>query len=545
MQQRINILHPLEGISADTEIPSRFTFPFHYTPHPLTLAAAHQLQDYLALRTDWKEEMEKGKMFGVLIVRTPEQGMGFLAAFSGNLAGSNQHEYFVPPVYDMLLPDGFFKKEEANISSINREIKTIEESEEFIRAQNGLTTIQQKAKALIASARLQLKDEKRKRDELRRQHPSEEEKREMIRQSQYQKAELKRLEVQLNQEIAEKKGAVEAFEHRIEVLKEERKTRSAALQMKLFSQFILLNAKGETKDLCEIFKNTRQGIPPAGAGECALPKLLQYAYLHHYQPVAMGEFWWGQSPKDEIRRQGQFYPSCKSKCEPILKHMLVGLQVEENPLLINRHKDTQLEIVYEDDWLLVVNKPEGMLSVPGKDGLQSVYQYIKDNYPKADGPLIVHRLDMSTSGLLLIAKTKLVHEKLQQQFETRNVDKTYIAILEGIPTHSEGIIKLPLCPDIDNRPQQMVSYELGKPAVTIYKVIETVNRQTRIELHPITGRTHQLRVHMAHPDGLNCPIVGDELYGTSGNRLMLHAERLSFIHPVNGQRLKVTAPAPF
>lgn len=251
----------------------------------------------------------------------------------------------------------------------------------------------------------------------------------------------------------------------------------------------------------------------------------------------MAEFWWGDSPKNEIRHHGYYYPSCKGKCEPILQHMLQGLEVDENPLLDNVHKDTELETVFEDEWLVVVNKPAGMLSVPGKaEDMDSVYHRLKKKYPDATGPMIVHRLDMATSGLLLVAKTKEVHQHLQAQFENRSIKKRYIALLDGVIAETEktGRISLPLCLNPLDRPRQMVNEEYGKEAVTEYQIITNSRNCTRIAFYPLTGRTHQLRVHAAHPKGLNCPILGDELYGKKADRLYLHAEYIEFRHPVYG-----------
>ena len=367
-------IHYLNIDSDGIELPSEFTFPFHYTPHPLTVKAAHEVQNYIASRTDWTEELSAGKMFGVLIVQTPDEKVGYLAAFSGNLAGSNLHQFFVPPVYDLLQPDGFFRIEEANISAINKQIKELEGSQQLKDMRSRLAACQAQASQTLADAKQQMKEAKLAREQQRAEGISEEEQKNLIRESQFQKAEYKRLEKKLKEETQQQEEELKHMEHLICQLKQERKVRSAALQQKLFEQFRMLNAKGEVKDLCELFKDTPQGAPPAGTGECALPKLLQYAYLHQLKPLAMGEFWWGKSPKEEIRHAGHFYPSCKGKCEPILKHMLVGLQVEKNPLAENIHQDTKPEIVYEDDWLVVVNKPAGMLSVPGKEALNSVYQ---------------------------------------------------------------------------------------------------------------------------------------------------------------------------
>ena len=458
------MIHSFPIATNNLPLPQLFTYPFHYTPHPLCVKAAEEVQQYLQSRTDWYEELQQGKMFGVLVVKTSTGEVGFLAAFSGNLAGSNHHDYFVPPVYDLLNPDGYFKEEEARISAIN---------------------------------------------------------------------------VMLNH-------TNDNYQEIIEALKEERKQRSIALQQWIFEQFRLRNARGEEQDIYSIFTQTAHRNPPAGTGECAAPKLLQYAYLNKLQPLAMAEFWWGDSPKGEIRRHGHYYPACRHKCEPILNFMLQGLEVEPNPLLTSNTDATQLETVYEDDYLLVVNKPAGMLSVPGKTGQASVLTLLQERYPDATGPILVHRLDMATSGLLLAAKDKDTHALLQKQFEGRTVKKRYIALLEGIPqAEPKGFIRLPLRPDFDNRPLQMVCYEYGKPAVTRYEIMDTENNRTRMAFYPETGRTHQLRVHAAHPEGLNCPIVGDPLYGQPADRLYLHAERLEFRHPVTGQRLQIQKEAPF
>lgn len=532
---------PTEGIA----LPKAFTFPFHYTPHPLTRLAADEVRQYLLTRDDWQEELRQGKMFGVLVIKDTEGKLGYLAAFSGNLAGSNHHAFFVPPVYDLLQPDGFFRIEEAEISGINHRIAAMEASEAYCSAQEEWKKAEEEAQATLASEKQKLKEAKNLREQRRKEGISPEEAEAMSRESQFQKAEFKRLERRLKEKVQAAGEAFQAFKQEIQVLRRERKTRSAALQMRLFAQFRMLNARGEVKDLCEIFRSTPQKTPPAGAGECALPKLLQYAYLHQLQPLAMGEFWWGMSPKDEIRREGHFYPSCKGKCEPILKHMLVGLNVEPNPLEEDVHRQTALEILYEDEWLVVVHKPAGMLSVPGKNDLDSILQRLHNLYPKATGPLIVHRLDMATSGLLLAAKTKEVHKELQALFETRLIQKRYTALLEGELETDEGIIDLPICPNPMDRPRQMVSREYGKRAVTSYRVLERKGGSTRVTFYPHTGRTHQLRVHAAHPEGLNHPIVGDDLYGQPSDRLYLHAASLEFVHPVTGEKLHIVKEADF
>lgn len=542
------MLHRFTTSITDIPLPERFTYPFCYTPHPLCILAAKEVQSYLTRQTAWKDELRQGKMFGVLIVQTEHGETGYLAAFSGILAGKNLHPFFVPPVYNLLQPQGFFKIEEENISSINRNIRQLENDKAYAALSAELARTIQSAENILATAKAQLKEAKTAREQRRKEKElNAQEEAELIRESQFQKAEYKRLERSWKARITTLQTQTEDWERRISALKSERKTRSAALQQKLFEQFGMLNYRGEVKNLCEIFGQTVHKTPPAGAGECAAPKLLQQAYLHGWKPIAMAEFWWGDSPKTEIRHHGHYYPACKGKCEPILQHMLQGLQVEENPMLKRMQVPSQnLEIVYEDPWLSVINKPAGMLSVPGKEDAVSVYSLMREQYPEADGPLTVHRLDMATSGLMLIAKTKRVHQNLQAQFKNRLVRKRYVALLEGIVPKDKGTVDLPLCLNPLDRPRQMVHTEHGKPAITDYQVLERLDgKRTRIAFYPRTGRTHQLRIHAAHPLGLHCPIIGDELYGEKADRLYLHAEYLEFVHPVSGEIIRIERKADF
>lgn len=542
------MLHRFTTSITDIPLPERFTYPFCYTPHPLCILAAKEVQSYLTRQTAWKDELRQGKMFGVLIVQTEHGETGYLAAFSGILAGKNLHPFFVPPVYNLLQPQGFFKIEEENISSINRNIRQLENDKAYAALSAELARTIQSAENILATAKAQLKEAKTAREQRRKEKElNAQEEAELIRESQFQKAEYKRLERSWKARITTLQTQTEDWERRISALKSERKTRSAALQQKLFEQFGMLNYRGEIKNLCEIFGQTVHKTPPAGAGECAAPKLLQQAYLHGWKPIAMAEFWWGDSPKTEIRHHGHYYPACKGKCEPILQHMLQGLQVEENPMLKRMQVPSKnLEIVYEDPWLSVINKPAGMLSVPGKEDAVSVYSLMREQYPEADSPLTVHRLDMATSGLMLIAKTKRVHQNLQAQFKNRLVRKRYVALLEGIVPKDKGTVDLPLCLNPLDRPRQMVHTEHGKPAITDYQVLERLDgKRTRIAFYPRTGRTHQLRIHAAHPLGLHCPIIGDELYGEKADRLYLHAEYLEFTHPITGETVRITKEAEF
>lgn len=547
------LLHSFRTSVAGIPLPEKFTFPFCYTPHPLCVSAAEEVQAYLARQDGWQEELAQGKMFGVLVVETEKGEIGYLAAFSGILAGKSVHPFFVPPVYDLQQPQGFFKAEEEQISHINARIAQLETDAEYTKLLCRLTALQQTAGETLKEVRQQMKAAKEKREERRRQASlpagcriTPEEENALIRESQFQKAEYKRMERAWKARIAPLQQAVSAREACIQTLKAERKARSAALQQKLFEQFRMLNYRGEVKTLCDIFEQTVHKTPPAGAGECAAPKLLQQAYLHGWKPVAMAEFWWGASPKTEIRHHGHYYPACKGKCEPILKHMLQGLEVDENPMLKELQRtDRKLETVYEDEYLAVVGKPAGMLSVPGKEDAVSVYSLMRRQYPDTDSPLIVHRLDMDTSGLLVIAKTKQVHQHLQAQFKNRSVRKRYIALLEGTVVPDKGRIELPLCPNPLDRPRQMVHTGYGKPAITDFEVLERKDNRTRIAFYPRTGRTHQLRVHAAHPLGLHCPIIGDGLYGKKAGRLYLHAETLEFTHPVTGEKISITQAPDF
>lgn len=327
------------------------------------------------------------------------------------------------------------------------------------------------------------------------------------------------------------------------------KKMSQDLQLWLFHQYRFLNARGETKDLVEVWQDYHSSprirqkfpLPPGGTGDCCAPKLLQYAYQHHLKPVCMAEFWWGESPKSEIRHHEQFYPACRGKCKPVLTWMLQGLDVDPNPEEAGFPHLTP-EIVYEDEVIAVLNKPAGMLSAPGKTDDYSVATWAQERWSNA---MIVHRLDMGTSGLIIVAKTKEAYLALQEQFVKRTVKKRYIALLEGTVKESKGRITLPLRFDPVNRPRQIVDYKKGKSAVTEYEVLETIGSKTLIALSPHTGRTHQLRMHCAHPDGLGCPIVGDELYGQKAERLCLHCDQITFAHPMTGERMHFELPRPF
>lgn len=541
-------------------LPDKFTFPFYYQPHPLAIKASEQLQNYLIHQSDFKHNfgLEEdftdpiGKMFGVLVVQTLNKQLGFIAAFSGKLADSNQHLYFVPPVFDMLATDGFFLEQEERLNEINRLVESLEMKQSYREAKEAYFSFLNDKEAQLLEAKQLLKINKAERKQQRltqKQLVSETEfveiEADLIKQSLRDKHEYNVLLKQLTANEASLKQSVDVYNEELNELKNERKTKSNSLQNQLFDQYQFLNKANEKKGLREIFSSTVFGVPPAAAGECAAPKLLQFAFGQGLTPICMAEFWWGNSPSSEIRQHKNYYPACTGKCEPILGHMLNGIELENNPLLINPAENRDFKVLYEDDDLLVVNKPEGFLSVPGISIEDSIYSRIKAMYPQATGPIVVHRLDMATSGLLVLALNKEAHKKIQNQFIKRLVTKRYIALLDGEIKQNSGEINLPLRGDLDDRPRQMVCFADGKPSKTRYEVLEIKNQQTRIRFFPITGRTHQLRMHAAHQLGLNSPIIGDDLYGKKASRLHLHAEYLAFKHPTTKENLEFSVEPDF
>lgn len=536
---------------SDYTLPKRFTFPFYYSPHPLSELAAKELQSHLETQTDWKHDFQQtGKMFGILIVQKKNGDIGYLSAFSGKLADSNHLPRFVPPVFDMLAEQSFFLQGQEELNLLNAEVKALEANPKVITARQELkqANLQSTEEIRAQKQRMKLGKEERKaiRDQARIDLEEEDAravKEELNQESIREKLQLRNLSNYWKEEIAKKQATVEQYTSEIEQLKELRKNKSNALQQQLFESYHFLNQAGEEQSLLDIFKD----LPslPAAAGECAAPKLLQYAFQHQLKPIAMAEFWWGSAPQSEIRKHGHYYPSCQGKCKPILGHMLQGIEVDDNPMLVNPAIGKKLSTVYEEDDFLVIHKPAEMLSVPGINIEDSVYIRMKEKYPKATGPLVVHRLDMATSGLMLIAKNKETHKHLQRQFIKRSIKKRYVALLDGIIEDDKGVVDLPLRVDLDDRPRQVVCYEHGKSGRTLWEVVERTDQHTRIHFYPITGRTHQLRVHAAHASGLNTPILGDDLYGQKDKRLHLHAERLEIIHPKSKETMVFEVDAEF
>ena len=542
------------------DLPERFTFPFYYQPHPLCLLAVEQLQEYLETQSDWQHnfgfsgsaETAVGKMFGILLVQNQQGEVGYLSAFSGKIADGHQLAHFVPPVFDMLEPDGFFRKGQEELSQITEQIKQLAGNPLIATYKTELTTKEAAGFLAIQAHQARMITGRRDRKERRviaQKNLNNEDflqmKHRLSKESIQQKNHLRDLKFHWDEQSQKARDNLSYFTDEITVLKRQRRDLSYSLQQRLFDNYRFLNKDGVHKNLRDVFKVTHQQVPPAGAGECAAPKLLQYAFQHDLKPLAMAEFWWGESPKSEIRKHQHFYAACLGKCRPILTHMLEGIDVDENPLLTNPAEGKTIKIVYQDDVMVVINKPVNFLSVPGKNIEDSVYLRMKQSYPSATGSLIVHRLDMSTSGLMVIALNKDVHKKLQKQFINRTVKKRYVALLDGLLDADEGIVDLPLRVDLDDRPRQLVCYEYGKAAKTKWQVIARNNNQTKVYFHPITGRTHQLRIHSAHIHGLNTAIVGDDLYGTKAERLYLHAETLELNHPTTKALMHFQVEAEF
>lgn len=505
------LIHIVRG--ADKAMrPLRFTFPFSYVPHPWAQAAAEDVmawvRTYIGQHPD-TELRRTGKMFGVLVVQTADGQIGSLRAFSAMLDGSYFHEGFVPPVFDISDPNGYFKQEEAAISAINKELKE---------------------STLPGSA------------------PCE-----------------------------------DAQQQRLLQLKAERKQRSQALQQWMFSQYRMLNRLGEEKDLHEIFRTEKPilteeeyfGHPsslnhkqpdgrstinpqqpdgrssiPSGAGECCAPKLLQTAFREGLTPLCMAEFWMGASPQKELRIEGRFYPACQSRCKPILRHMLAGIDTDDDPVLkSSKSLADQTVILFEDEHLIAVAKPSGLLTAPGAEGAYSLQDWVQEHAANGQEALPAHRLDMDTSGIILFGKTREAYLALQALFREGKVQKRYEAVVSPADELPEATtIRLPLIRDPFDRPRQRVDYQHGKPATTEVRIRENrTDGSCLLDLYPQTGRTHQLRIHCAHPDGLNAPILGDRLYGDSRTapRLMLHAAELRLTHPMTGEELHLISPSGF
>ncbi|MHB0754849.1 RluA family pseudouridine synthase [Polaribacter sp. M15] len=554
-----HFLHFKRDVSG-IQLPNKFTFPFYYEPHLLAQIAANEIQEYLEHQTDFKHNFGLkqsntneaiGKMFGVLVVQTQQNEIGYLAAFSGKLDDNSLPEKFVPPVFNMRTDGSFYTKGESEIDAINTNLSLLEKNKTYLNLREKLNNLSIEIQTDLALQRKKMKLAKADRKARKKKGISS------LPQNDFKKLVLELQQESYNQQFFYKElqeyyqtktdkiqNQLSVYEDKIAALKKQRKEISNYLQQTLFEHYAFLNQQKKQKHLLAIFDDPNVK-PPAGSGECAAPKLLQYAFANDLKPITMAEFWWGISPNSAVRKHKNYYPACQGRCKPILTHMLQGIEMDKNVLLENLAKNQELKIIYEDNVLVVVNKPAEFLSVPGKAVKDSVYTRIKQKYPNATGPLIVHRLDMSTSGILVLTKTKEANAFLQSQFIKRTVKKRYIALLDGVVTKKKGTIQLPLRVDLEDRPKQLVDFKYGKNAETNWEIINIKNNKTRVYFYPVTGRTHQLRVHAAHKNGLNTPILGDDLYGKKLNRLHLHAEYIEFLHPSNQKKMSFRVAADF
>ncbi len=603
-------------------IPKGFTDPFRYVPHPLvTKAAGIVMQRISRIEECLREGFEEGKMMGVLIVKVPadfssftdwideEKRIGFLCAFSGSVSGRGVIDGFVPPIFDLCAPGGYYRSREAEISALNKRILDMKESSLLAELREELNAAEGTRDEEIGLMKARIAISKRERDEVRCELSDPSRLAELVRESQFEKAELHRLKMSWAERIRETRCRLDDVLSEIRELKQHRAALSDKLQKWIFEQYLVHNASGESSTIWDIFAG--QGlVPPGGTGDCAAPKLLNHAFINGFEPLAMGEFWYGKSPETAVRVHGHFYPSCTSKCGPLLKFMMTGLflksgrpfrkSLKEQHLEVQDNDGSEPVVIYEDEWIVVVVKPAVMPSVPGLDGRRSVLEWLNSDERRSifDQPVTyeaVHRLDMDTSGIMVFAKSAEAAVNLRRQFEMHTVRKTYMARLapETCITDSgsrqpeavlplkdgeKGRIEIPLSPDYDERPRQKADKAHGKAALTEYEVVSVNSDGTSdVLFHPITGRTHQLRVHSAHPLGLGRPILGDLLYGgysiysgqsawqeaeqeteqeaeqandidsrcimhaSEARRLHLHAFSITFRHPSSGEELSFSS----
>ena len=515
-------------------------------PHPMAVRAA----DALWCRLESAPPRDEGKMFGVLVVADRDGRVGYTCGFSGMLDGQWDQPGFVPPAFDVEARDAFWPAGEAELGATTAALEAARVDPEGQAQRHALDALRRhhaaERDALRALHRRRRDERAAARAALAGADDAAAHARHALDQaSRGDAAERRRLAAAHAAAASALETLVAARDRRIAALEQHRADRSRELQQRVHDGYVFANARGERRSLTALFA---PAVAPSGAGDCAAPKLLAHAFANGLSPIALAERWWGPPPLSGGRLAGSFYPPCRGKCGPILAHMFDGLTREASPVFGRAavHPD-EPRLVFEDDWLIVVDKPCELLTVPGRttDLADSVLTRLRKRYPLATGPLLVHRLDLQTSGLLVAAKDVVTHAHLQRQFAARLVGKRYTAWLDGTIARDRGVVELPLRVDLDDRPRQIVDPIHGKPARTDWYVIERRAGRTRVALLPRTGRTHQLRVHAAHPAGIGAPIVGDLLYGRPDHRLLLHAEQLRFAHPHDGRPLIVRSPAPF
>ncbi|MCG9629956.1 RluA family pseudouridine synthase [Vibrio sp. Isolate30] len=562
MPQRLEQFTPLTSDSAARyTLPARFTFPYYYTPHETCELAMRDLQARLQ-----KADVNKGsfgQLYAVLLTQDPSTGeVGYLAAHSGLTLDDTLVEplssiHFVPSAFD----HAKFTQECSHLieklTEQAEQIASFEQHHNLAELHAKLESSKEVAANDIANFQKQIADNKAERDALRTTYESSIQQAsdasldsaqgsDLLKQlgvaSSREKRDLKALRIQWKQTIAELQSNIATINATLHDKRQQHAELTAQLEEQRLSHYQFLNGNNQTKSLLELL-NGKQAL--TGSGDCCLPKLLNFAFKHNLKPLALAEFWWGRPPRQEVRQHGNLYPVCQSRSFEILEYQLEGIELEDNPLIVNPAVGKQFDIVYEDNEIVVVNKPAEFLSVPGKFIEDSVYSRIKAHYPDATGPLIIHRLDMSTSGLLILALTAESNRHIQKQFIERTVEKRYTALLEGEIVGESGDISLPLRGDITDRPRQLVCHQHGKKAETHWQVVRRSEGKTKVHLYPRTGRTHQLRVHCAHPDGLGTPIAGDDLYGYKRDRLHLHAGYLKLVHPTTKEWIEFEVPSEF
>jgi tRNA pseudouridine32 synthase/23S rRNA pseudouridine746 synthase len=534
-------------------LPARFPSPFASAPHPIARRAAEELAASLGGLAG-RGELEApggGKMFGVLVVEDGAGRIGYLRAFSGMLGRRWLVDGFVPPAFDAAARDAFWPAGEAGLDALAARRDALDAEAGPLRCE--LAALGARHAGAADALRARHADARAARHAARRAGGDAHG---LDQASRADGAERRAMRAAHAAERAPLAGRLAALDADRAALDADRAARSRGLLERLQDTYALANARGERRSLRAVFAPAE---PPGGAGDCAAPKLLAYAYRAGLRPIALAEVWWGAPPVTGGRHAGRFYPACRGKCGPILAHMLGGLSAEPPPVFgaaPEGGERGELRVVFEDDWLVIVDKPAGLLTVPGRrrELADCLLARLRARHP---GALVAHRLDLDTSGLVVAAKDRETHAALQRQFARREIDKRYDAVLEAPPRggRGEGLIELALRVDLDDRPRQIHDPVHGRPAITEWRVVERLGGgRTRVELVPRTGRTHQLRVHAAHPLGLDAPIVGDRLYGRGGDgaegggaedagtgALMLRAVSLTFAHPALGTRLYLTA----
>ena len=543
-QSDTDLCYPLQ---TDTEFPELFPSPFEVRPHAVAAQAAASLQMRLPALCNVKHAFDAeggGKMFGVLVVKNQDGQTGYLSAFSGMLGQHWHCNGFVPPVFDQSQRETVLSEGERQLLEYQRNIDTLKSDADYQAALAQLEKYTCESEAEIKRLRQEHKERKLNRNQLRQQADINNHMlKRLADESRSDKAAFKQLKQRCKEGGVAPLARVAQCQSRIDLLAKQRKQLSRQLQTEVFDGYRLCDSSGQRESISRFFKDA---LPPSGAGDCAAVKLVHYANLNQLHPIALAEFWWGTSPAGGLRQHGRYYPACRSRCRVLLPWLLNGLTLaipaHEKPV---DYGDEYPLTLHEDEDIVLVEKPAGMLSVPGSVVTDSVESRLKARYPQVAGVMLLHRLDQATSGVMIAAKHPGAYKNLQHQFQDRTINKRYIAVLDGVVEENSGEINLPLRLDYYDRPRQMVCDERGKPALTRYEVLSKDTQTTRVAFYPHTGRTHQLRVHSAHADGLNIPILGDELYGRPLDRLYLHAEQLCFYHPVSGLRLSVSSTVTF